>query len=193
MENVKRIQAEDDAVATLATENLHRWQEIQALTRGDADQRQRWAECRLPERELLELARTELFRPFVLLSRRRKLGFASIKHPKTNRGVWSCLGPDPDWSTVTRDAEDLVEWSTAPQFILQPVEWQHLARVHEGADHVLRHPWLRRAGVAGAGPVRVEVREHRGLCRRCGEAVRDLGALVTVGWAGRTLSREYAL
>lgn len=169
--------------------NLCAWQESEALrTHGDASQRQRWLAGVLPESELLEVARRELFRSFVLLAKRRRMTFADIPHPK-EAGIWTCLKMPRDVRFIVRDSNDLVDWSTEPNPALTATEHRTLLAIQEASQEAQRHPWLRKAREAAE----VQIRGHRGVCKVCRREARDKSALVTVRWAGRTLSREYAL
>lgn len=172
--------------------NLHAWQERQALhDRGSSDQRTRWISCLLPEEELLHIARSELFRPFGLLVKRRPMAFADIDHPKNTSNLWTCVPKMPvPGRNVPRDLSELVDWATVPVASLTEDEHRTLLRVHEGAAEVLRHPWMKNAG---NDVVCVEVREHTGTCKMCGRGTFERSALVTIMWAGRNLSREYVL
>ena len=160
----------------MRADNLVTWQESEALRRGDVSQRQRWLSGCLPELELLALARDELFRPFTFLPRRRQKHFSSIPHP----------GSACHWG---QDNETFIDWQTTDVSDISAQAWQQLTAVHTAALEMGRHAWLQ----ASPSAVSVNVREHKGTCRRCTRSTADQSALVTVAWGGRTLSREYAL
>ena len=174
----------------MRVEERRMWQECQALSVGSSGQRERWASGYIPEAELLELARNELFGPFGLLTQRRKMVFAAIPHPKDERGIWRCAGQY--LKTIGASLDELVEWSTTPHPDLSAVEWVTLGRIRQAVSEVIKHPWMGRARrhTEEAG---VHVREHKGICKRCGESARERSALVSIQWAGRVLSREYVL
>lgn len=171
-------------------EDRRAWQERQALAVGTCNQRERWACGYLPEAELLELARNELFGPFGLLMQRRKMVFAAIAHPKDERGIWRCVGKFLE--TIGTSLDELVVWSTSTNSTLTSVEWLTLGRIRQAVAEVVRHPWMGRAP-GHVEEVGVQVREHRGVCKRCGQAASQRSALVSIQWAGRVLSREYVL
>lgn len=116
--------------------------------------------------------------------------FATIPHPRDDRGLWACLAPVTDWANVIRDTNDLVDWSTTAQPDLTQDEWQILLRIHRAMGEIQRHPWMRHSGSEVVG---VQVREHKGICERCQGIACERSALVSIEWAGRVLSREYVL
>jgi len=170
--------------------NRDHLQEHAALRdRGNSDQRARWIACLLPDEELLGIARTELFRPFGLLTKRRQMVFADIPHPVDVRGVWTCL-QGTAIGGATKALADLVTWETATNPRLTAPEYRTLLRIQEATAEIQRHPWMQGAS---RETVSVEVREHRGACKKCGGMTFERSALVTVQWARRNLSREYVL
>jgi len=170
--------------------NHRAWQEHQALRdRGTFDQRTRWCSCILPEDELLGIVRDELFRPFGLLTKRRQMVFADLPHPVDVRGIWECLRGTAAGRT-SKSLADLVTWETAPSPRLTAPEYRTLLRIQEATAEIQRHPWMQ--GTSGEA-VSTEVREHRGICKKCGGMAFERSALVTIQWAGRNLSREYVL
>lgn len=177
--------------AEMRAEDRRIWQEVEALRTGDSNQRARGASGCLPEAELLELARTELFRPFGLQTQRRKMVLASIPHPKADNGFWKCVQRTSlDEAPIVLD--QLVEWSTIPEPALTAVEWRALESIRRASDEVARHPWMARRA-QHAEEVGFQVREHLGVCKRCQEIASERTALVSIQWAGRVLSREYVL
>ncbi len=170
----------------LNIDNLRTWQEMEAVrTRGNDAQRERWGACCLPEDELLELARQVLFEPLALFMKRQRLLFASIPHPRAANGIWTCVS-----GAVASRLDSLVDWSTATNPELSAGEWKTLQQVLDAAWTIGRHPWMR---LSPPEAVSVQPREHRGVCKRCDGAVVEHTALVSIQWAGRTLSREYVL
>jgi hypothetical protein len=178
-------------VEQLEVANRNAWQEQLALRdRGSSDQRARWCSYLLPEDEILNIAREELFRPFGLLTKRRQMVFADIGHPKDVRGIWTCLKVPIGGPQVTRTLADLVDWKTSPNPPLTGGEHRTLLRIQAATAEVGRHPWMRGSSNEA---VSVEVREHTGTCKKCQKSTFERSALVTVQWAGRNLSREYVL
>jgi len=162
-------------VEQLHADNLRTMQELHAVeTRGTASQLARWFGGCLPERELCDIARDELFKPFADLPLRRKMTRFDI------HGVAaSCPLPDS------------VQWSVSSRPTLLPEQWERLEQIRAAADTAAQHQWLRLS--APADVVQISVRSHSGVCGRCARVKVQQSALVTITWAGRTLSREYAL
>jgi len=172
----------------LQTANLIAWQETEAIrTAGDPHQRQAWVMGTLPESELLDLARAHLFRAFSHLQRYRRLTFRAVPHPKED-GLTRCALNAP---AGTVDA--MVTWTTTPRPELVGTQWLSLNRIRDAMRDAERHPWHEMDGLAGGSRVFVEVRQHRGVCSQCQGETSQNSALVTIHWAGRVLSREYAL
>jgi hypothetical protein len=171
----------------LQRDNLVTWQEMEAIRLGTEDQRARYAVGALPDEELCRIARSVLFTAFDGFTLRRRLTAAAIGHPKLpGSQVWRC---------VTLDAADgpvfpvPVTWSTMPSPVLTPSEWQTLTRMNLAVNDTNHHPWLVDAPVSAT----IATRIHKGVCQRCQREAAQASALVTVAWAGRTLSREYVL
>ena len=184
---------------SMTAENFRAWQESQALLRGTSSQRSRWAAGSLPETELLDLARNELFRTFSFFMKRTPMGFSDIKHPTSAGGIWTCLNV-PRASGPVSDPIQLITWNTRLCPDLTETEHALLQSLNDKAREVATHPWLRQcsaaAQVAGAKMpevIGVSPREHVGTCNICQRSTYERSALVSVYWAGRTLSREYVL
>lgn len=177
-------------------ENLRAWQESTALlAKGTMSQRDRWGAGCLPDEELLDIARGELFRGFTLFTRRSKMGFSAIEHPRPmSPGRNPCLPMDG------RKPDDVIDWRTTPNPPLSEREHRTLQAMNDAANDLRQHPWLRQespavvaSGISLPELVGVAPREHTGECRACKRSTYERSALVTVTWAGRTLSREYVL
>jgi hypothetical protein len=163
----------------LCEDNLRTWQETEALRLGSVSQRQRWASDCLPEAELLILVRNELFRPFALCPRKTRRGPSAIRHGT------------PTWiRDCAVDRSIPVEWRTNPDPDLTDDNWQTLRRLLVAGEAVRRHPWMRSSPPAY---VRMQVRNHHGMCLTCRGTSSENTALIEIDWAGRTLSREYVL
>jgi len=162
-------------VEQLHADNLRTLQELHAVeTQGTESQLARWFAGCLPERELCDIARDELFRSFAGLRQRRKMTRFDI------HGV-SEICPLPD----------SVQWSTHERPALLVEQWGRLEQIREAANVAAQHQWLRL--LPPADVVQIAVREHSGRCVRCKRIKVQQSALVTISWAGRTLSREYML
>jgi hypothetical protein len=180
--------------AALSADNLRHWQESEAIQRGTTSQQERWLRGVLPESELLEVARGELFRQFGLFAKRTPMGFADIDHPR-KAGIWTCLTV-PRASGPVTDASKLVTWATVHAPDLREREATTLRALNEAARAAADHPWLQQGpqtAVLRPEVVGVSPREHRGVCQVCEHSVYERSALVSIYWAGRILSREYVL
>lgn len=171
-----------DLITTLHRNNLIFWQESVVIERmATPEQRERWVHGTLPVVDLLHLARTELFRVFAGFVKRQALQPWDIPHPRTGGG-WAC-------ATYGEDLDTKVQWQTREA---EPttLEWMTLMRIRSVATGLATtHPWLAQT----ESPVTVNPREHRGVCQVCGRDVSHRSALMSIQWAGRTLSREYLL
>jgi hypothetical protein len=136
--------------------------------RGTASQRERWAVGLLPEDELLALARDVLFAPFAPFARWRKLMSSDIVHRQTCNG-----------GTVT--------FSTRQPADLSAEEWAILKKITTAAT--AGKALFREHGTTAT----VDLVEHVGSCFKCKAEVFGRSASVRLEWAGRPLSREYAL
>lgn len=183
----------------LSADNLRAWQESTALRQcGSPSQIRRWEAGTLPEDELLDMVRTVLFHPLGLFSRRTRMGFTVIDHPRL-RGVATCLTV-PRASGPVKHPDELVDWRTIANPPLTESEHRALRSLNDAANEIRQHPWLRQCAPAAlaAGAVMPELvgvapREHEGRCKVCDRATFERSALVTVHWGGRNLSREYTL
>jgi hypothetical protein len=172
---------------TLSDTNLRTWQEAEVVrTHCTTRQRLLWLRDSLPEVELLAIARDELFRPLAAMVKRRRRSVAAVEHPRGPGGIWICITAK---TPVIRNVNDMIQWSTTPHPDLSKPQRDALDEIQEAASEISGHPWL--WGIPS--PVSVEPRLHEGACRMCQRKASDKSALVTVRWAGRTLSREYAL
>jgi len=166
---------------SLRHDNLALWQESEALSLGTDEQRLRWGTDALPDEELLALARPVLFSEFTGFRKYNRMPVSAIAHPRGEHGVWTCVEGHGRNLPIT--------WSTLPEPVLTALEWESLRRLDVAIASTNRHPWLASAP-AGAT---VETRIHKGTCGACKRSAAETCALVTIAWAGRTLSREYRL
>jgi len=176
----------DDAYAKavrteLDVKNMIVWLELEALKLGTDNQRERYSAGLLPEDELTALARTELFTGFAGLRRWAKRDHTALgeklKHRISHAGAACLNNPDhPDLETT--DAEEL-----------EADEWNTLKHIQAMADIVTRHHWL----VRSHGSVQIKPSTHWATCKSCKAETSRSSAKVTIEWAGRLLTREYAL
>ena len=83
-----------------------------------------------------------------------------------------------------------VTWTTTTISTLTDAQWDAVTPIHAALDVARQHPWLRRSPPSS---VRVLLRGHLATCDVCRRTYTDPAARVEIDWAGRTLSREYAL
>ena len=164
-------------IAELRRNNLVTYLESEAVKRGTDNQRERWAAHLLPEEELTALARKEIYFNFEGLKRWRNLSERqadlAIKHAET------CLLQAP----VTFTRLDTIDFLTA-------AEWKVYKKVQTLVDETMRiHTWCTDAGCT----ISFSLGGHLAACTVCNKAIRFPTAMVTALWAGRTLTREYAL
>jgi hypothetical protein len=179
--------------AAMQGENLRLWQECEAATLVGPDAKLRWALGNMTAHELGVIARAVLFLPFdpvnpadaKLRRRRRTMTASAIPHPTDDTGRWTCV---PGFSG-TAPLQIPVRWSTDRSPILTPSQAATMELVIQAMTEVNRHPWLAHTPVGAAAEPRI----HRGVCMGCQRQAEEVSALVSVPWAGRTLSREYYL
>lgn len=152
--------------------NLAYWQESEAIRHGTAREHQLWDQAALPDHDLTRIAREVLFAPFAPIRRRVRMGTNAV-HAVTS----PCTGP--------------IGWASKPCPLTQLASWEleTLGKVIEIAAQASEHPWL----APSIHNFSVEARQNVGICERCSRDASDTSALVSIQWAGRTLSREYAL
>ena len=179
------IEATAAPVATdeqVTYENVRIWQEHEVLKHASTNQRQRYAAGLLPDEELADLARHELFLPFAMFTRRQKLKATAVPHPRLQSSGKIVCGDDPP---VTWESHEL-----GPDGALTQDQWQTVLRLEAALKEVRVHPWLAPSSLAS---VRVCLRVHTGRCSACNHHITQSTAMVEIDWAGRTLSREYVL
>lgn len=163
--------AVDSKIAELEREALAK--------RGTDNQRARYAAGFLPEDELLAIARAELFAPFNAFKpwHNRFLKPHAVKHrERTCRGTIAFETADAD--ELTHD------------------QWEVLAQIKAAAEIAADHHWIVRSCVHGGADVhkvRVDPLAHWATCEVCGAEEVRASVKVTIQWAGRLLTREYAL
>ncbi len=142
------------------------------------NQRERLAAGMLPTEELVDLARTELFRPFERL--------AGQGVTRWNTG---------DELTALRRAVHSAQDCTSVELIesrltlvtTNATEWDRLRAVEVAVAEATHHAWLH--------PKDMDLIcwRHAVKCRRCGRTRDAASAKVSITWGGRTLTREYKL
>lgn len=173
---------------SLLIDNLALWQESEAVALGTVDQRLRWGTDALSIEEIADLARPELFRAFSAFRKYNRMPVSAIPHPRDNHGVWTCAQIGDHERDRNRPLP--IAWSTLPTPVLSPSEWNTLRAIGVAIDATNRHPWLAPSPSPAAT---VATRIHKGTCKVCDREAGETAALVTISWAGRTLSREYRL
>lgn len=183
-----------DLDTALRHDNLIVWLELEALRLGTDNQRERWAAKALPNDEIALLARVALFSPLEHFVRWQPIGLRQVPH-KAPRGLAMALNPRP-WDGVCPtkleggpSLDESIEFDTRPEAELSHSEWEIAKDIIDACGLASRHEWCRRQGVA----FKIELRTHVGRCKACERSIKKPSILVSVQWAGRTLSREYAL
>jgi hypothetical protein len=174
-------------------DNLRLWQECEVATLVGPSAKQRWATGGMSSHELCLIAREVLFMPFsthtltgaAMRRRSRTMTASAIPHPTDDTGRWTCV---PGF-TGTAPVQIPVRWSTDRSPILTPSQAATMELVIQAMTEVNRHPWLAHTPVGASAEARI----HRGVCMGCQRQAEEVSALVSVQWAGRTLSREYYL
>lgn len=141
-------------------------------TVGTPSQRDRHAAGVLPEAELLTLARDILFSPLDRFPRFRRLGSKDVIHGE------DCVSKgDSDRETFGTSTDEIE---------LSAEEFARLQEIKEITER-------RTVGAVPKATI-VTIRRHYGVCdnERCPDVAARHGILVTIAWAGRDLSREYA-
>jgi hypothetical protein len=124
---------------------------------------------REPHEWEIDLARAEIFKPFDVFPRWEMLKPDQVRHELGCTGVKS------------------VEFSTVERVRISRSEWIALKDITMQAKVAGDHPWLR------GEPFSVTLRCHLATCTACHAETDAVSAVVSVSWAGRRLSREYAL
>lgn len=162
---------------TLRANNVREYLAGEAMKLASATQRQRMDSEVTREEEILGIARGELFKPFLEFTKRPKRWASSVVHTR------DCAGPDVRWSVtnVPPEARGSLTSSQATNLYL----------IVQAARIAGKHEWLCRTEPDGF--IDLKVQRHAGTCSACGASHVDHGVLVTIPYAGRTLSREYLL
>ncbi len=149
--------------------------EEQATALGTTNQRARFAVGALPEIEILELARAELFRPLNGFARWAGRDRERIGHDLQHAN--SCSGARVSFDAETDDMA----------FDMKAREWGVFKQIYAIVAGIQQHPWLAASGAT------ILLVANWAQCSTClAEAVR-FSAKVTIRWADRDLVREYAL
>ncbi len=163
--------------------NIITWLETEALKLGTDNQRERWAAMLLPEDEILQLARAELYKGFEGLPRwntredRREMAI-SMKHR------YGCVHDNHGAAWAGSDRYEVADVAE-----LTAKEWERLKKIQALTDALRVHPWLFRAEVVAT----VESHTHWLTCPGCEVEVTRSVSKVSIPWADHILVREYAL
>lgn len=166
----------------LTEQNMTTHLEQEALKQGTENQRERWLHKVLPEEEILQLARKELFRWLDDVPR-----WASGDGRKDMR---SAMRHDRDCvrETASGGVRNVL-FEVLGSCEMNAKEWALLKHLRELADATRLHPWL----TCSSGSVKVDMCTHWAECSECyAEEIRHV-AKVSITWAGRVLVREYLL
>jgi hypothetical protein len=177
-----------DPVSSLSRDNLSTWLESEALRWGTASQRQRWDEGVLPEAELLDLAREQLFQVLERFRRWGKIRGTDVPHRPTCAMSFALAGSPGATEERSRAA---ITFSTISVTGLDHDEWLRSKAIIAVASEASNHDWCRRQGAIAV--FQTDLRTHTAKCAECDASYAAPSILVSVYWAGRTLSREYAL
>lgn len=159
-------------------DNLTTWLELEALKLGTDNQRERWRAQLLPDDEILQLARAELFKGFANIPRWHS-GEVRDELAKVLRGKRHDHGC----------ANDRPEFEVADVGELGAGAWDNLKRIAAITDAVNMHPWMFRQKATAT----LVSFTHWATCLGCGMEVCASGTKVSIPWAGRTLVREFRL
>lgn len=146
--------------------------EIAAVATGTPNQQERYAVGLLPEEELLQLARVQLYGNFKFprwSGRDRDRMLKEFKHG----GGAPCFGREKFETTAVGE--------------MNADEWAMFKRMTVAAGHANQHEWLDAAAVS------VQPIAHWLTCDECEAELCKISVKVSIAWAGRTLVREYAL
>lgn len=156
----------------IKNQNLVTWLETEALKGGTANQRERWAAGVLPDDELCALAREVLFAPF---ANGRLVRWMKIRPRDLEHRAPGCQGE--------------IIFTTGPCVDLRHGEWERYKQIEAVCQTANQHEWTVRSGEAFG----LEKRFHVAECSGCGGKLALPTVIVRVSWAGRVLSREFAL
>lgn len=156
----------------LRTTNMRTWLEFEAAKLGTERQLRDYSLGMLHESDLRRLARDHLFAPFRDMPRWSPMGARDVTHKSIG-----CVGYVEFEVTDVWLALDLAHRDSRAR------------KIGELTIEAGRHQWLLRSGEGFS----VAIRNHVATCTACGAREARKSALVSVEWASRTLSREFAL
>lgn len=161
----------------IRTDNLTTWLEIEALKLGSDNQRERWAAHLLPDDEIAQLARAELYKGFERCERWHTSEVRpAMRNKLTGRHTPQCPGVP-------------LEFEIADVAELAADEWDTLKKLHDLVVAVNMHPWMFRQ----KAEAQIASFTHWVTCKNCQAEVCRSGAKVSIPWAGRILVREFKL
>ncbi len=181
-----------DPAAKLRADNIRMYLALEAVKLGTPEQQRLYREGRLPDEEILALARHELF--FALQAFERW----SLSHekPKMVRQVRHVVGCDPERRDYKHEVEaarppGAIGWPPGPRAAddLTDVEASNLRTLRAIVELIAGHQWLVNTG----GTVTVSVFTHWVSCTTCDGDTARTSAKVSIQWGERELVREYAL
>jgi hypothetical protein len=180
----------DELDELLRATNMRTWLEFEAARLGTPRQLEDYSKGRLGEGDLRRLAREHLFAPFRDLPRWTPMGWRDVTHVRAG-----CIGTVT--FDVVADGDGYMHgYSRVPSSACANHDsvvvcscTQRGRKIGELTIEAGRHQWLLRSGEGFS----VAVRNHIATCTACGAREVRLSSLVSVEWASRTLSREFAL
>jgi hypothetical protein len=148
---------------------------------GTPDQRVLYRASSLGEEEILQLVRAQLFKPFDRFARWQKITAKEIRHTQ------GCPPPARVADLARFETCELDEKS------LNQYGWETLAEIRAAGEIAKDHHWLVRSSGMSCGLIVIEPLTHWASCPSCNAEVSRNSVKVSMVWADRTLTREYAL
>lgn len=170
-----------DPLAQLREANLRGWLEGEAIALMTEHQRERLGAGENMEAEILHVVRAEIYKGFTM-KRWEPIRWQEVSHPTTCPLLIN-LTADRVKGAIDVGSESISERAIAD------AETDNEIRILSLCVAISNHPWLTRQAVV---PTALLVR-HTARCRACGASIVRCSIQVRIPWAGRTLSREFAL
>jgi len=148
---------------------------------GTPDQRALYRASSLGEEEVLQIVRGQLFKPFDRFARWQKINARELRH------AWGCRASIAGGDLVRFETCELDDKS------MNQYGWDTLAEIRTAGEIVKDHQWLVRSAGTSCGIVMIEPLTHWACCSSCKAEISRNSARVSMVWADRTLTREYAL
>jgi hypothetical protein len=176
-----------DPLAQLREANLRGWLEGEALALMTQDQRERTGAGEYVEPEILHAVRAELYKGFAM-KRWEPIRWQDVFHP-VNCPLLVNVTADRIKAAVDVGSECFPSVDAHEAPTLTALEQRHALPILEQCYAIESHPWLMRQEAR----VTALLVQHTAKCRACGSSIVRRSMRVLIPWAGRTLSREFAL